>query len=558
MSAEIPTTRPGPLVAGDVPDRLRRFRPLPGWPVAVVMAVAALVLLPLAVIFASIAQPQPEIWAHLNEFVLPRLVVNTLWLLLGVGVGAALLGVSLAWLTAACEFPGRRWLTWALLLPLAVPGYVLGFVMIGLLDYAGPLQSLLREQFGTAPQIPIRSRGGVILVMALTLYPYIYLMTRNAFRTQGRRALEAAQTLGLSRRQGFFRVVLPMARPWIAGGLALVLMETLADFGTVVVFNYDTFTTAIYKAWYGLFNLTAASQLASLLVLCVLLALVLEQRARRGQRYHPSGRGGDAERIQLTGWRRWLASAWCGLVLLVAFILPFIQLLSWAWQSRGDLDPRYWGFLGHSLLLSGAAALLVVSLALLLGYALRRRPGRGVGALVRFATLGYALPGAVLAVGFYIPVTWFDQQWFRLAPALGWADPGPLLGGTLTAMLLAYAVRFLAVGYTPVDAALHRVTHSMDEAAYSLGDSSRRVLLRVHLPLLRGGLATAAILVFVDTMKEMPITLMTRPFGWDTLAVRIFEMTSEGEWQRAALPAVALVLAGLVPVLLLARQGEHR
>lgn len=524
------------------------------WSRVAIVALAALMLLPMAVIFSSFADPQGEIWAHFGEFVLPRLLLNTFLLLLGVGLGTALLGISLAWLTAVCDFPGRRWLTWALLMPLAVPGYVLGFVMIGLLDFTGPLQTGMRELFGAAPQIPIRSRGGVIAVMALTLYPYVYLVARNAFLTQGKRALEAAQTLGLNRWQGFSRVALPMARPWIAGGLALVLMETLADFGTVAVFNYDTFTTSIYRAWFGMFNLSAASQLASLLVILVFLALLLEQASRRGQRFTPGGRA-DRQRIVLGSTARWLAALWCGLVFFIAVAVPLVQLLIWAWQSRGDLDARYLGFLGHSLILATSGAFVVVALGLTLAYCLRRKQGKLLTLMARFSTLGYAIPGAVLAVGFYLPVSWIDRQWIALGDALNqsWT---PLLGGTLVAMLLAYAVRFLAVGFHPLDAALHRITSSMDEAARSMGSGTRDILSRVHLPLLQGGIATAAVLVFVDIMKEMPITLMTRPFGWDTLALRVFEMTSEGEWQRAALPAITLVIAGLVPVLLLMRTSD--
>lgn len=527
------------------------------WPWLVVAGLAALVLLPLLVLFASIVDPQLDLWRHFGEFVLPRLLLNTLWLLLGVGVGTAVLGVSLAWLTATCEFPGRKWLSWALLMPLAVPGYVLGFVFIGLLDFTGPVQTSLRETFGSAPQIPIRSRGGVILVMTLTLYPYVYLVARNAFMTQGRRALEAAQTLGMSRWKGFFHVALPMARPWIAGGLALVLMETLADFGTVAVFNYDTFTTAIYKAWFSFFNLTAASQLASVLVILVFLALLLEQRSRRQQRYGTGARSDSQERFHLNGAIRWLALGWCLLVLAVAFAIPMLQLISWGWQSRGDFDSRYFGFLTRSLLLAGSAALLITCLGLLLGYALRHGRDHWLTLLGRFAVLGYALPGSVLAVGFFLPIVWLDRVWIDLGQQFGFGNARPLLSGTVIVMLLAYLVRFLAVGFHPLDAALQRVTPSMDEAARNLGSTGSDLLRRVHLPLLRSGLATAAVLVFVDVMKEMPITLMTRPFGWDTLAVRIFEMTAEGEWQRAALPAATLVLAGLIPVILLMRSGER-
>jgi len=530
-------------------------RPL--WPRLAIGALCILVILPLAVILLSFTDPQGDTWHHFGQHVLPRLLVNTFWLLLGVGVGTTLLGVSLAWLTAIYDFPGRRWLTWALLLPLAVPGYVLGFVTIGLLDFAGPVQSTLRELFGSAPQIPIRSRGGVIAVMALTLYPYVYLVARNAFLTQGRRALEAAQTLGFSRRQGFFHVALPMARPWIAGGLALVLMETLADFGTVVVFNYDTFTTAIYRAWFGMFNLSAASQLASLLVVLVFIALALEQRSRRGQRFTSATRGDHSERLSLGPVARWGATFWCLLVFAVAVAIPLVQLSIWAWQSRGDFDSRYLGFLYHSLVLACSGAFVVVALGMVLAYALRSRPDRVTRVLGRFVILGYALPGTVLAVGFYLPMSHLDNLWIELGSYFGqhWS---PLLGGTLAAMLLAYIVRFLAVGFHPVEAALHRITSSMDEAARNLGASPRQIVAQVHLPLLRGGIATAAVLVFVDIMKEMPITLMTRPFGWETLAIRIFEMTSEGEWQRAALPSIALVVAGLIPVLLLMRTSDAR
>ncbi len=541
-----------PALGQEAPARRR----LP-WQWLVVGGLAALVLLPLLVLFSSLADPQLDVWRHFGEFVLPRLLFNTFWLLLGVGIGTALLGISLAWLTATCEFPGRRWLSWALLMPLAVPGYVLGFVFIGLLDFTGPIQTGLREAFGSSPEIPIRSRGGVILVMTLTLYPYVYLVARNAFLTQGKRALEAAQTLGMSRWRGFFHVALPMARPWIAGGLALVLMETLADFGTVAVFNYDTFTTAIYKAWFSLFNLSAASQLASVLVILVFLALVLEQRSRSRQRYGTGARADSQERFRLTGTARWLALGWCLLVLAVAFAIPMAQLVGWAWQSRGDFDSRYFGFLTRSLMLAGSAALLVTVLGLILGYALRHGRDRWLSALGRLSTLGYALPGAVLAVGFYLPIAWFDRVWIGAGEALGFAEMSPLLSGTLVVMLLAYLVRFLAVGFHPLDAALQRVTHNMDEAARNLGSGTRDLLTRVHLPLLRGGLATAAVLVFVDVMKEMPITLMTRPFGWDTLAIRVFEMTSEGEWQRAALPAATLVIAGLIPVILLMRSGDR-
>jgi iron(III) transport system permease protein len=525
-----------------------KFRLPSGWVLAALL-IAMLTLVPVVVVLSSLLTPQREIWTHLVEYQLPELLTNTFWLVLGVGLGVAILGVSLAWLTAVCEFPGRRQFSWALLLPLAIPAYVTAFVAIGLLDFTGPVQTLMREWWGSIEFPSIRSRGGVIAVMTLALYPYVYLIARNAFLTQGKHALEVAQSLGLSPTVGFFRVALPMARPWIVGGVMLALMETLADFGTVAVFNYDTFTTAIYKAWFSLFSLQAASQLASLLIVFVLVVLLAEQQTRTRMHYTQTGKHSVQARILLKGTQAWLATGFCLAVLAVGFIIPVTQLLLWASEVvEQDLDVRYLGFFWHSLALAALAALLSGAVALLLSYSARQHPGLLLRITARIATIGYALPGAVLAVGVFIPVAWLDNRFV----AAGWVQ-SPLLQGSLMIMLLAYLVRFLAVAHSSIESQMHRITRSVDEAARSLGVSGVSLIARVHLPMLRGGLLTAAALVFVDVMKEMPITLMTRPFGWDTLAVRVFEMTSGGEWNRAALPAVALVLAGLAPVVVLIR-----
>lgn len=521
------------------------------------LLIALVTLLPVGVVLSSLLQPAGDVWQHLIDNVLAELVRNTLWLMLGVGLCSAILGVSLAWLTAACNFPGRRFFSWAMMLPLAMPTYVLAFTLIGLLEFTGPLQTWLRG-FGAIGWFPnIRSRGGVILVMSLALYPYVYLLCRNAFLTQGRRLLEVAQSLGYSSRRGFWLLALPMARPWIIGGISLVLMETLADFGTVATFNYDTFTTGIYKAWYAMFSLPAASQLASILLLLALLLMLGELRLRHGRQYNAAGRSDAALPLQLQGWHAWAASAWCLLVLSCAFLIPLLQLGWWAWQvAATDLDQRYLLFIGHSLLLAGLAALLITAASLVLAYLARHNRHWSMILLTRLATLGYAVPGAVLAVGAFIPVAWIDNlliDWLRpwlLNP------PTQIFKGTLFAMLVAYMARFLAVGFQPVETALQRITPNQEYAARSLGMSGLGLLRRLHLPMLRGGLMTGLLLVFVDVMKEMPITLMTRPFGWDTLAIRVFEMTSEGEWQRAALPSVALVLVGLLPVILLMRNSE--
>lgn len=539
---------------------LRRPR-LQGWSVATFF-MAALVLAPLVVVLSSLFSGTDPIWEHLAHTMLATLLWNTLWLVIGVAAGTALLGVSLAWLTAACDFPGRKFFDWALMLPLAIPSYVIAFVGIGLLDFSGPVQTALRDWLGKddLPFPRIRSTGGVILVMTLTLYPYVYLLARNAFLTQGRRAMEAAQSLGHNRWSGFFWVALPMARPWIAGGIMLALMETLADFGTVAIFNFDTFTTAIYKAWFGFFSLSAASQLASLLVLIVFMVILLEQGLTSRMRFTPSEKSGaQSDRVRLAPLQGRLVFAYALLILSAAFVIPVIQLVIWAGGVFGqDFDGRYLAFLSQSLLLGGMAAFITVVCALVLVYANRLRNTLVTRIMVRIATLGYALPGSVLAVGIFIPLAWLDNH--LMIPGRDWLglETGFILKGTLAAMLLAYLIRFLAVAQNPLHSAIQRITLNTDEAARSLGVSGIAMLRTVHLPALRGGLLTAMILVFVDVMKEMPITLMTRPFGWDTLSVRIFEMTSAGEWERAALPALVLVATGFLPIMLLTKQAGQK
>ncbi|WP_207885734.1 iron ABC transporter permease [Pseudomonas sp. 30_B] len=520
--------------------------------------VAALVLLPISVLLLSWAEIDREIWAHLWDTQLPRLLGNTLVLVGGVGVGVTLLGVSLAWLTSLCEFPGRRWLDWALMLPFAVPAYVLAFVFVGLLDFAGPVQTLLREWFGSGLRLPrVRSTGGVIIVLVLVFYPYVYLLARTAFLAQGRGLTEAARVLGLSPWMAFWRVALPMARPAIGAGLALAIMETLADFGTVSVFNFDTFTTAVYKTWYGFYSLSSATQLASLLLLFVMLVL-LGERYSRGRSGVPSERPRGAALYRLHGWKAFAATAWCLLVFACAFVIPLLQLLAWCWQKgRFDLDERYWGLILHSLYLGALAALLTVAVALLLAFARRLSPTAAVRSAVGISNLGYALPGSVLAVAIMLAFSWLDNHAvIPLSSALGGAGK-PLLLGSLGALLVAYLIRFMAVAHGPLEGALARIRPSLPEASRSLGVGGAGLFFRVYLPLLLPGTLSAALLVFVDVLKEMPATLLMRPFGWDTLAVRVFEMTSEGEWARAALPALTLVLVGLFPVIGLIRRSAR-
>ena len=518
------------------------------------------VALPLVVILWSFHHPAGEVWRHMFRHLLADLLLNTAILASGVLSGTFILGVSLAWLTGACDYPGRKIFAWALLLPLAIPTYVLAFVFLGLLDFSGPVQTMLRSWLPESRTwFPnVRSAGGIITVMSLALYPYVYLLARGAFRTQGKRAMAAAQSLGWNRTSSFFKVALPMARPWIGGGLLLVLMETLADFGAVSIFNFDTFTTAIYKAWFGFFSLPAAAQFSSILVIIVFVLIIIEQKARQKMRFAGNGRAeGSLDRIKLGGWKKWSATLFSSAVLLVAFVIPFVQLLIWSVEIFGvEFNFRYLSLLGHSLLFAMLASGGVVGCSVLLAYADRRHDDGFSMLCTRMATLGYALPGTVLAVGMVIVINAVDKPLVALLGAFFGYRENTLIQGTMLTVIAAHMIRFMAAGYNSVNSAMHRISDSIDEAAISLGIKGMSLLGKVHIPILKTGILTAATLVFVDVMKEMPITLMTRPFGRDTLAVKIFELTSEGEWERAALPAVALVLGGLIPVILLARQTE--
>lgn len=521
-------------------------------------ALACISLVPVLVVLASLVSPVTDttegIWAHLAATVLGDLAVNTAVLLAGVGLGTFVLGTGLGWLTGCCDFPGRKFFSVALLLPMAMPTYVFAFVCLGLLDFSGPVQTYLRVEHGMTP-VDVRTPLGVCAVLMLALYPYVYLLARSGFRTQGQRALETARTLGLTPWRAFYRVALPLCRPWIAAGLMLVFMETLADFGAVSIFNYDTFTTAIYKAWYGLFSVQAAAQLSSILVVLALAVLAGEQLMRSKLRY--AGKGGQAQPLKLSKAPAAWAVVVCAVVFALGFVLPCVQLLVWSWEvCAEEFGPRYLELTYSTLLLGVGAAVLTLAAALLLAYAKRRDASPRMAWLTRTATLGYALPGTVLAVGVVLPTSWFDNAAAYVLGGLGW-EVGTLLQGTVAVMLLAYMVRFMAVGFGAVDSAMQRITPSMDEASQLMDVTGLRMLKRVHLPLLRSGMFTGMVLVLVDVMKEMPLTLMTRPFGWDTLAVKIYELTSEGEWERAALPALLLVVAGVLPVLLLTRQADR-
>lgn len=532
MSATAETILPAP-VRPKVSKGRRRWLTLP---------LLLVVMAPLGVLILSWLDGQPETWRHLAETLLGRLIGNTLLMTIVVGAGVLLLGVSLGWLTACCEFPGRRLLEPLLVLPLAFPTYVLAFVYLGLLDFGGPVQGAWRELAGGVPGwvTGMRQPAGVLWILVLAFYPYVYLLSRSSFMSGGLATFEAGRSLGQSPLGVFFRVSLPAARPAIVAGLALALMETLADFGAVAIFGFDTFTTAVYRTWYGLFNLAAAAQLASLLMLFMLVLLLAERfsrgrfRPRQDKRFKP-------HRIRLTGVRGWLATGYQGLIVMLGVVIPVVQLLIWAWPQLGELTGgRYNPLVYNTMMLSLMGAGLALAGGLLLVFSVSRLKQQGHW-MTDLAGLGYAIPGTVLAVSIVLALTGLD----RFA--------GTALAGSLLALLLAYLVRFLRVAYGPLEAGWSRLRPEYQEVASSLGVSGWRCWMRINLPLLRPGLITAFLLVLVEIAKEMPATLMMRPFGWDTLAIRIFEFTVEGEWERAALPALLLVVLGAIPVILLIR-----
>lgn len=523
------------------------------------LVIGALVSLPVLSVGANLfVAGTAGTWAHLMATVLPEYVVNSLLLALFVASGVAVIGVATAWLVSMHEFPGRRTFEWALLLPLAMPAYVMAYVYTDLLQFVGPVQTFLRETFGWRrgdywfPEI--RSLPGAALMFICALYPYVYLITRSAFLERGAHTFEAARALGLSPWAAFLRVSVPMARPAIAAGVALVLMETLADYGTVAYFAVPTFTTGIYRAWFSLGDRTAAAQLAAALLGFVLLLVVMERSSRGRARFAATGRH-QAERKTLTGGMACIAVLVCLLPLLLGFLLPAGLLFKLA-LAEGDTQfgVRYVALARNSLLVAGLSAFLAMGLAALLAYARRLKPTFLIDAVNRLVGLGYAIPGAVIAVGVLIPVTrldhWLAAQW---ASWFG-ENPGLILTGGIAALIYAYLARFLAVALSTVEAGLARVTPNMDAAAQSLGCGPHEILCRVHLPLIRGSLLNTALLVFVDVMKELPATLVMRPFNFDTLATQTFTLAADERLAEASTAALAIVAVGLLPVLLLTRQ----
>lgn len=523
---------------------------------------ALLVCLPVAVVMLNLFVPRAETWRHLASTVLPDYIANTLLLAALVGAGVIVIGAGCAWLTTMCSFPMARFFEWALLLPLATPAYVMAYVYTDFLQFAGPVQGALRAAAGWHAGeywFPdVRSLGGAAFVLTFVLYPYVYLLARAAFLEQSSSALETARMLGHGPWRSFFRIALPLARPGIAAGTALCLMETLADYGAVAYFGVDTFSTGIFRAWFSLADPVAAAQLGALLLAGVAAVLALERLARGRAAFHSASRK-RAGRHVLGGARAICAWLACAMPLAIGFAVPAALLVRLAVQDEGAaLDARFARLAWNSFALAGVAALLAIGCAMLIAYAVRVRPGVVERLANRIGGLGYAMPGVVIAVGVMVPLTRLDQWLAGLLQAATGTPATLVLSGTVLALLYAYVVRFLAVALQTVDAGLARIRRSMDEAARSLGAGPAATLALVHAPLLARSLIAAVLLVFVDVMKELPATLALRPFDFDTLAVQTFNLAKDERLAEASIPALAIVVVGLIPVYLLARSMARR
>ncbi|MGI2149210.1 ABC transporter permease [Shewanella baltica] len=527
-------------------------------------AVATILVLPLVALILQALQPDEAVFGHLMATVLPTYIINSLLLIFWVSLGALLLALPCAWLMARCEFVGRRYLQWALLLPLAMPGYIVAYVYTDLLDYAGPVQRSLRSIFGwSSPQdyfFPdIRTLGGAACMLSLVLFPYIYLLARTAFMEQSLSLAHASRIMGCSPWRSFWRLSLPMARPALAVGVALVAMETAADFATVNYFAVPTLTTAVYDTWLGYGNLTAAAKLSAIILLVVFSLIGLERFARRKQQlFQKQSRIQASDLYRLSAVQTAVALSFCATLLLLAFLLPFGILLSYAiGYFEQSWDKSFWLLSLNSLSLALITSFICCLIALLLMFVRRISPRPSDTLPSRLASTGYALPGTVLAIGVLVPLTMLDFAINDLADLLGLDGPGLILTGSVVALIFAFCVRFVAIAIGSVESSYKRISPSLDMVSLTMGQGPRQLLQRVHLPLLGKGLFAGALLVFIESMKELPAALLLRPIGFENLATYVFQFVSDEKLEHGALAAIVIVLVGLVPLIYLNRSLEH-
>lgn len=524
-----------------------------------ILLVAILFSLPIFTISSFIIHPSNEVWQHLLDTVLSEYLINSALLMMGVGAGTLIIGVGCAWLTSLCDFPGKKLFAWALLLPLAFPGYIIAYTYTGMFDFAGPVQTWIRDSTGWGVRdyyFPeIRSIGGAVTMFSLVLYPYVYLLSRAAFLEQSVCVLEVSRTLGCSVWSSFYRVALPLARPAVVAGLSLALMETLADYGTVSYFGLGVFTTGIFRTWFGLGDGAAAAKLAAILLIFVFTLIVIERGSRkRAQYHHATYRYRNLPQYRLRGCQAFFAFCACFVPLFFGFLLPAGQLGVWALATYDTMiDASFIQLTLNSVMLALGAAVLAVILALFLAYGKRLLGSDSVAVSIRVVATGYAIPGTVVAVGVIIPFAWFDNSVDGFMREHYGISTGLLLSGSLVAVMFAYMVRFLAVSIQAVESGLSKIKPSMDEAARALSYKPFEILMRVHMPLMKGTVLTALLIVFVDVMKELPATLILRPFNFNTLAVRAYELAADERLADSSTAALMIVAVGLLPVILLSQ-----
>ncbi|MBY7788050.1 iron ABC transporter permease [Vibrio fluvialis] len=527
------------------------------------VALATLLVLPILAIFFTAIGQTDDVFAHLMSTVMPTYAFNTVVLTLSVMALALLFGIPSAWLMAMCRLPGEKVLQWALVLPLAIPGYIVGYIFTGWFDYAGPIQVWLRAQTGWMAgeyYFPdIRSLAGASIVLALVLYPYVYLMCRAAFMEQNVSLLQSARLLKCSPWESFRRISLPLVRPSIAVALSLVAMETVGDFGTVSYFAVNTLTTAVYDTWMNYSNLTAAAKISAVMLVIVLLLLSAERYSRRQQKLYQSQFNSHEDfRYILRGWKKWLALLWCWGLVCVAFIFPLLQLLSYAYTYFDQSwTAEFREYALNSLQVSLSAAVIGVAVALVVNFYTRLKSNRVSVALMRLSSMGYAVPGTVLAIGVMVPVLTLDHAVNDVAKAMQWGRPGLIFSGTMFAIIFALIVRFSAVAIGSIESSLNKISPSLDMAARTMGCQANAMLWRVHLPLVRRGALIAGLLVFIESMKELNAALLLRPFNFETLATYVYNYASDEHLELAALPAVLLVLVGLIPLVVVNRSLEQ-
>ena len=519
------------------------------------LLISFLIFLPIVTIFTGAFESTNDNWEHIKKVILPEYIYNSLLLTLGVSLGSLLLGIPTAWLTAVCSFPFKRTIVMMLILPMAMPAYIIAYTYTGLLDFSGPVQSELRNfmgwEYGDYYFPEIRSISGAVVMLSLVLYPYVYLLARATFLNQSANVIEVSRLLNSGPWESFIRIALPLSRPAVIVGLSLVVMETLADYGTVSYFGVSVFTTGIFRTWFGLGDYSTASKMAALLLIFIFLLVLAERSSRKKSKYYNSvGAKSRFTGYKLTKYRLFIVFLICLFPIIFGFILPIIQLSIWAYLTwENSIGNKFVELFYNSVTLSAIASIVSLITAFSITYCQRILPTRKIKLVVRLTSLGYALPGTIIAVGVIIPLAFIDHKIDTFSNIYLNISTGLIFSGSIVAIQFAYLVRFLSISINTIESGLEKIRPNMDKSSYSLGVSSEQTFIRIHLPILKISVLTSILLVFVDVIKELPATLILRPFDFNTLAVKAYELASDERLTDASIPALAIILAGLLPLI---------